>query len=345
MRRAAAAGRAAAAPEASEAAEATEYDLYEARRQGNLSQDPYVLAGDEIVVKRLRRRVSITGNVERPGSYQLLEGEQLDELIGRYANGFTAAADTSRIRIQSCLGEMDCDGEARYVSYLTAGAMEKELFNNDQVQVPSRDDYLPYVIIEGALAQTRQGADGTTELSREMTTYQIRRQIREGDRLSTILRSVQSQFLPVADLKNAFLERAGEPARMPIDIEALLYSGEAPESDILLEPDDRIVIPFRQFFVTVSGAVASPGQYPYIPDRTFRYYLGLAGGINPDRRIGVNPRIRDIEGTRRPDGAIIQPEDNIHFGTNNPVYYLRFITPVLSVLSTALSTWAVINTM
>lgn len=190
------------------------------------------------------------------------------------------------------------------------------------------------MFIEGALSRGEE-----VELSEERTTYQIRRRLRVGERLSTVLGDVRGAFLPVADLGSAFLER--DNRRIAIDIEALLYAGEPPEDDMIVEPNDRIVIPFRQFFVTVSGAVNSPGQYAYIPDRTYEYYLGLAGGINPDRRIGANPRIRDIEGNRRRNSAIIQPEDNIHFGTNNPVYYLRFVTPVLSVVSTAISIYAV----
>ena len=66
-----------------------EYDLFLSQRYGDLSQDPYIRPGDRITVNRAQRKVSIDGAVERPGTYELLEGEHLKELIEVYASGLT----------------------------------------------------------------------------------------------------------------------------------------------------------------------------------------------------------------------------------------------------------------
>ena len=50
-------------------------------------------------------------------------------------------------------------------------------------------------------------------------------------------------------------------------------------SDFELEENDILRIPFKQLFVIVSVAVNQPGKYPYIPDRTYDYYVNLAGGL------------------------------------------------------------------
>jgi protein involved in polysaccharide export with SLBB domain len=63
------------------------YDLFKAQRFGDISQDPYLRPGDVITVSHIDRKVSVYGEVERPGTYELLPGEHIRELIGNYANG------------------------------------------------------------------------------------------------------------------------------------------------------------------------------------------------------------------------------------------------------------------
>ena len=73
------------------------YDLFKAQRLGDLSQDPYLKPGDTVTVSRIERRLTISGEVERPGAYQLLKGETLRELIEYYENGFTKLSDPAAI--------------------------------------------------------------------------------------------------------------------------------------------------------------------------------------------------------------------------------------------------------
>ena len=92
------------------------FDLFLADREGDLSQDPYLRPGDKIVVNRINRRVSISGAVERPGIYELLEGENLKELIDYYGNGVTALADLSRIELYRPLTDKNDSGEKLYLN-------------------------------------------------------------------------------------------------------------------------------------------------------------------------------------------------------------------------------------
>ena len=45
------------------------YDLFKAKREGDLSQDPFLRPGDKIIANELERKVSISGAVRRPGTY------------------------------------------------------------------------------------------------------------------------------------------------------------------------------------------------------------------------------------------------------------------------------------
>jgi len=75
------------------------YDLFRAQRMGDLGQDPYLRPGDIITFKRASRVVIVNGAVERPGIYQLLEGENLKSLIETYAGGLSPLADRTGITL------------------------------------------------------------------------------------------------------------------------------------------------------------------------------------------------------------------------------------------------------
>jgi protein involved in polysaccharide export with SLBB domain len=75
-------------------------DLFKAQRFGDLSQDPYMRPGDIITVNHLDRKVTVYGEVERPGAYELLPGENIRKLIHDYANGYTGRADTGSVGIR-----------------------------------------------------------------------------------------------------------------------------------------------------------------------------------------------------------------------------------------------------
>lgn len=52
------------------------YDLFQAQRYGDMTQDPFLHPGDTVVLRRYDRKVTITGAVERPGEYELTESEK-----------------------------------------------------------------------------------------------------------------------------------------------------------------------------------------------------------------------------------------------------------------------------
>jgi protein involved in polysaccharide export with SLBB domain len=75
------------------------YDLLKAERFGDLTQNPFLRPEDVITVSRIDRLVSISGEVVRPESYELLPGENLKDLITTFASGYTPSADTERVEI------------------------------------------------------------------------------------------------------------------------------------------------------------------------------------------------------------------------------------------------------
>ena len=100
-----------------------------------------------------------------------------------------------------------------------------------------------------------------------------------------------------------------------------------------LENNDVIVIPFRQLFVIVSGAVVSPGRFPYIPDRTYEYYVNLAGGFNPNLHSGSRVIVTDIENNRVSSSDVIQPESKIVAPNNNPLFIIPQTASIISAIT------------
>ena len=116
-------------------------------------------------------------------------------------------------------------------------------------------------------------------------------------------------------------------------------------SDFELEENDILRIPFKQLFVIVSGAVHQPGKYPYIPDRTYDYYVNLAGGFVQEKNAGDAVRIVNINGEKLSKSDLITPETIIDAKSNSFLYffnqYAPILTTLLSVVGTTLSILAV----
>ena len=115
--------------------------------------------------------------------------------------------------------------------------------------------------------------------------------------------------------------------------------------EVLIQENDTLVVPFRQHFVLVAGAVRVPGRYPYIPDRNWEYYIGLAGGFVAGLNAAQSITITDSSGKRMRKNDKITPETTITANTNHALYffnqYAPVITTVLSIATTLISILAI----
>jgi len=308
------------------------YDLFQATRKGNISQNPFVRPGDRIHLNRATTTVSLDGAVYRPETYQLLPGETLLDLINDYGEGALDNADTSRIQLISSTGVRGV-GSKREVSLEEAPSIK--INNLDKVTIPTVQDLLPVVFFEGALSV----ADETNiDLS---TSKRIPYNFYPGETIADAVRKLRDQFTQVSNLQEAYIIRGQET--IAIDLSRFLYEKDF-NDDLQLQPNDTVVIPFRQFFVTVSGAVPAPGRYPYVPDRSWKYYVNLAGGIDPVKNSLDAFKVYDMGDNRIKDVTHIPPEAKIEVATNSFLFYFNqyapVITTILGVLSTSISVMA-----
>jgi polysaccharide export outer membrane protein len=307
-------------------------DLFAALRFGAEEENPLLKPGDTVSVKKEQKRVSLLGQVKRPGRYQLLKGEGLDELILRYGDGFTPLADPGRTRI---VRYESAQGEKSETIYLDAQAQplpEIELRTFDEVYVPDKRETLPVLYLEGAIAPNLKSAGAIPQIANRYN-----HQFAEGELLSTALLKLSALFTPVSDLRSAYISRRGESQPIPLDLEALLFAYR-PQDDLLLQPYDRLVIPFKQYFVQVTGAVYRPGSYPYVPNRTYHYYINQAGGFILEKCNGKRVAVLDRYENARESDLFIQPEDRIFVPSNNALYNFNRYFPVIVTVSALILT-------
>jgi protein involved in polysaccharide export with SLBB domain len=309
------------------------YDLFKAERLGDMSQNPYLRPNDVVTFGRLERRVTLSGAVERPGTYQLLPGENLKDLIEVYGSGFTPLAETGRIGLTRLVRGQDRGGNR---IYLTGAAVEENypLENYDAVEVPLVTEERPVVFVEGAVGAPEEGSLSAS--NRIIVRFE------PGEDYGSLARRNPGWFSAVSDGRNAYIERGGR--RIGIDLDALLYGGEGGVPPYL-EPNDVLVIPFRQYFVTVSGAVVNPGRYPYIPDRSWEYYVALAGGLRRDQNSFQKVTIKGLDGRPMTKSDRITPETVITAESNAFLYHFNQVAPVVTTTLSLVLTFISLQTM
>jgi protein involved in polysaccharide export with SLBB domain len=317
----------------------TDYDLFKSRRFGDLSQDPYIRPGDRIHVPAVGRRVSVTGEVFRPGEYELLPGETLKELVEDYAGGFTLGADPGRIRLARINTLENIPGESKVFPYNENEGLALE--DRDTVSVGNKIENRPIVFFEGAVSAAIRGNVEETSSAIEGTAL-LEYPFYEGETLGNAVRAIRNRFIASSDLANAYMIRGGN--NIPFDLNQFLYRQNF-NNDIALENGDTIIIPFHQYFVLVTGAVKAPGRYPYVPDRMADYYINLAGGRDDLLNNGRGISITDMNNRKLSASTAIAPETMIDIPVNR--FTARFnqygpvITAILSIITTTLSILAV----
>ncbi|UTY23136.1 polysaccharide biosynthesis/export family protein [Treponema denticola] len=290
------------------------YDLFMAYRNGDFSQDPFLRPGDIIIIKRLGRKVKITGSVERPGTYELLENENIKELIEIYGGGLREFTDVSKLTVT----RNNKTEEFPIGSFFKIENAEKmepfKLQNNDIVHIPNEAEFKSSIILEA-------GADVTSI------------PFIEGADLLSVVRAYRSKFSSLSDTKNAYLMRNGE--KIYTNFNRIFYDRDYNEL-IALEKNDIISVPVLQQTVVVIGAVLRPGSYPYVPGKTYEYYIALAGGFDLQRNAISSVKIRDAADKKMNKKDYILPGSIITASSNAFLYnvmpYITFIGTIVTII-------------
>jgi polysaccharide export outer membrane protein len=260
-------------------------DLYKFYKKGDISQNPYLEAGDVIYVPVMRESVKVLGEVRNPGEYEIVEGDRLKDII-EMAGGLTPKASLvggtlERIRenkkevIELKLYDLLISGEDKANIRLTKG---------DTITIPVKVDRI-YV-----LGQVRNPGSFTIVSQKEQLQPN---EVQEGVKVSELIAKAGG-ILPQASTRRIQLIRDNRIIK-ELDLYKVLVRGEKEEEEIKLLPGDVIYVPVMRESVKVLGEVRNPGEYEIVEGDRLKDIIEMAGGLTPKASLvgGTLERIRE----------------------------------------------------
>ncbi|WP_229367555.1 SLBB domain-containing protein [Telluribacter humicola] len=237
-------------------------DLYNFLVRADLRDNVSLRDQDIILVHPYEARVELTGEVKRPGLFEVRSGESFQELL-RYAGGFTTDAYSASVQLRRSTGK-----EYRVNALSENEFSTFEPRNSDRYTIGKiLDRYENRVIISGAVM--RPG-----EYALEEGTTTIRELIKKAEGLR------EDAFL-----HRALIQRRQENYEPQLISFALgdLMQGKIP--DISLRKEDSVFIKSitdlrEDYKVTISGAVNKGGTFAYASNMNVSDLIFLAGGFS-----------------------------------------------------------------
>ena len=261
-------------------------DVYDYLMEGRTDTDIALREGDVILVPPYVNIATISGKVKRPMSYELLGGETLSTLID-YAGGFASDAFREDFRV------IRQTGPERQVFNVKAGqAGGFRLEDGDYVTVgASMDRFANKVEVRGYVFRP-----GMFELGKEIAT--VRQLIAGAGGLKEDAFTGRAVIMREKD--DLSLETVS------VDLSGIL-SGKA--DDVLLRKNDILVVSGIHEIndrgtLTINGAVASPGVFPFSENTTVEDLILQAGGLLEGAsysRVDVARRVTDPYSTMPKD--------------------------------------------
>lgn len=295
--------------------EVADFDLYQLLRDGDRSHDPLLQNEDVIFIPAVGRQVAVIGSVNEEAIYEVRQGESLADTL-RVAGGPTNLADDSRLILyrlsdQDSIGSRQIERAAAsnfateagdIIQILPQGSLARPLERQQAIvriegEVNKPGNY--YVAPNTPLAQVVAMAGGLTprayvygtRFSRETVRAQQRRGFLDAvDQMEMALAAApltgnglgdQTQRQAQVASAKAFLDqlRKKEPdGRLVLDVTPV---DAALPDNLLVENNDRIVIPPRVETVGVFGAVYRPASFIVGNGKAIRVrdYVEQAGGV------------------------------------------------------------------
>ncbi len=247
-------------------------DVYDYLLRGDNAKDVRLENGDVVFVRPHGPRVRVTGEVLRPATYELKEGETIRDAV-TVAGGFRATAQTQRVQLERIVpaAERVAGGRDRTVLDISGGRTVAEL---PALAVQAGDELRVFPIAERVRGQVavvgHVWTPGTQAIGAGLT-------------LGGALRAAGG-VRPDVYLGEVLVTRQ-RPDQPPLQLRAALRdSTGTPVEDLALREDDEVrvfsVTEFRpERYVAIGGSVRKGGRYPWREGITLRDLVLLAGGM------------------------------------------------------------------
>lgn len=322
-------------------------DLYQFYNRGDLKANPRLKAGDVINVPPLGQLVTIEGAVHKPGNYEVLPGETLDDLLF-WAHGITANAALNKASIAHWLTDLASDRKEQPLDLSKSSVRATKLQNRDRVYIPTNT--LTYIPME----RTKVHVQGLVN-SPGYYTLTIGQTLRDlfaqagGPKADAGLREVKIYHKALSGI-------AAEGPSKVINAYKLLYENdesqnvELKDGDLVVVPSNKL--PVEDSVVNVQGLVGKPGRVPYRVGYKLSDYLNAAGG--PEAKANLREVVVTRAGKRmkvdlhkvmregRTEADIEMHEGDIVF-VPEAFFYVANAQDVVNMVLAALAVWAAVR--
>lgn len=271
-----------------------------------------------------RQRVSIHGMVRSPGTYELLEGMTLTDLLmkagGLAENAYASRAELARVAEWPQLADTLTVPLQRDLARC-AEAASIHLQPHDAVFIRRDPSYVEqeYVTINGEV--------------RFPGTYAL---MRHDERVADLVRRAGG-LTDLAYSRGVTFRREGG-GRLAVDLALAMRNARA-SANITLQPGDSLRVPRYTPTVQIEGAVQSPVTALYQEGAGVGYYITQASGFlqNADRRavVVISPAGRVRRGGHPEPGSRIIVPARIEEGQKD---HIKDFSTLMSILASAATT-------
>ncbi len=203
------------------------FDFYDFLLKGDNSKDIALRSGDVIFIPPVKNSIGISGEVRRPGIFELKEGETIADLL-LFAGGLLSTADPKIAEVEKVIKTNETSGFTRKnIDLLEEGNADTILNDGDILNV--------YPIIN-----TMQDVILLTGYTQKPGFYPWK----ESLRITDIIRST-SDLLPETDRNYIVIKRedqvTGLFSALQIDLDEVLSGDIESDANIILKPRDEIL--------------------------------------------------------------------------------------------------------
>ncbi|MEW6218604.1 MAG: SLBB domain-containing protein [Thermodesulfobacteriota bacterium] len=261
-------------------------DLYRFLQRGDISDDTRLMAGDVVFVPAVGPLVAVTGNVKRPGIYEM-QGERTLQGVLALAGGLAPRAYNQRLQIERAFAN-----QQEIILDIPYDTVEK------QQPVPVADGDVVKVFSLMPVAANAVTLIGNVARPGEYA-------FRPGLRVRDVLPDVES-LLPDAHYSYALIKRYHlqdmSTELIPFDLGALL-AGVPGSHNIALQPMDEIHVFSKWAFedkpkALIEGEVRKPGSYP-VERMRVKDLIQKAGSLTETAYLAKAELIRTDEAQRQ----------------------------------------------
>lgn len=274
-----------------------EIDLYDIFIFGKSGFGSRLRSGDLIFIKPALNIVSIYGGVKRPGTYELKDSENLENIL-EFSNGISNISDLSEIR----LFRLD-NGKVLNIKISNLDDL-KNYSSNDMDKIVIREFPFRTVSIKGAVTNPGEyilnEGDGIRNLLVKAGGYRENAYpfggVLENNNTKIInemaVEELYNQFIKAITSNLSNLDNISAITTLMSELKTVDVSGRVSaefdlsvlnqdsSKDVKLQDGDKITIPEKLDHVYVYGEISTQGTVRFSEDESFNYYIEKKGGYN-----------------------------------------------------------------